>query len=154
MGDYDYVKAVLDRLSSGGMSWMQIAVKPAKPLSFGVVGETPVFGLPGNPVSSMVSFELFARPALRQMMGHTVLDRPRVPAIADEPLERKPDGKLHLVRVVASPEDDGRFHVRSAGGQGSNLLRTMALSNALAMLPDGDGVEAGGEVQTMLLAYA
>ena len=152
MGDYDYVKAVLERRSSGGMSWMQVAIKPAKPLSFAVVANKPVFGLPGNPVSSMVSFELFARPAIRRMMGHTVVDRPRFNAVADEPLRRKPDGKLHLVRVVAAPSsEDGRYHVRSAGGQASNLLKAMAVANALALVPDGDGVEAGGSVEVMLL---
>lgn len=153
MGQFDYVKAVLDQLSSGGTSWMQVAVKPAKPLSFGVVDGHPVFGLPGNPVSSMVSFELFARPALRQMMGHRSLDRLRVEAVADEPLRRRPDDKVHLVRVIAEYGDDGRFHVRSSGGQASNLLRSMALANALAVLPDGEGVEAGGQVSTMLLTY-
>ncbi len=150
VGDFDYVKTVLDRL--GDMHWWQVAVRPAKPLAFGTVLGTPVFGLPGNPVSSMVSFELFARPALRQMTGHRELFRPEVPAIADEPLRRRPDGKLHLVRVVATTDADGRLHVRPSGGQGSHLLRAMALSNALALLPDGDGVEAGGTVKVLLLA--
>lgn len=149
VGDFDYVKTVLDRL--GDMHWWQVAVRPAKPLAFGTVLGRPVFGLPGNPVSSMVSFELFARPALRQMTGHRELFRPEMPAIADEPLPRRPDGKLHLVRVVATADSDGRLHVRSSGGQGSHLLRAMALSNALALLPDGDGVEAGGTVKVLLL---
>jgi molybdopterin molybdotransferase len=149
VGDFDYVKVVLDRL--GDMHWWQVAVKPAKPLAFGTVGSTPVFGLPGNPVSAMVSFELFARPALRQMTGHRDLYRPELPAIADEPLRRHPDGKLHLVRVVATTDDDGRLHVRSSGGQGSHLLRAMALANALALLPDGDGVDAGATVKVVLL---
>ncbi len=149
VGDFDYVKAVLDRL--GRMQWWQIAVRPAKPLAFGVVGTTPVFGLPGNPVSSMVSFELFARPALRQMMGHSVLDRLRVPAVADEAMERRPDGKLHLVRVVAATGDDGCWHVRLSGAQGSHVLSAMARANALALLPDGDGVDAGATVEVMLL---
>jgi molybdopterin molybdotransferase len=149
VGDFDYVKVVLDRL--GEMHWWQVAVKPAKPLAFGTVEGTPVFGLPGNPVSSLVSFELFARPALRQMTGHRELFRPEVPATAEEPLRRQPDGKLHLVRVVATPDADGRLHVRSSGGQGSHLLRAMALANALALLPDGDGVDAGGTVNVVLL---
>ena len=68
VGDYDCVKVVLDEM--GQMSWMQVAIKPAKPFAFGIVDGTPVFGLPGNTVSSMVSFELLARPALRRMMGH------------------------------------------------------------------------------------
>jgi molybdenum cofactor synthesis domain-containing protein len=149
VGDFDYVKVVLDRM--GAMSWWQVAVKPAKPLAFGVVAGTPVFGLPGNPVSSMVSFELFARPALRRMAGHRRLLRQEVRAVADEPLHRRPDGKLHLVRVVASYGDDGRYHVARSGGQGSHMLRAMAMANALALLPDGAGVEPGGMVTVMLL---
>ncbi len=153
VGDFDYVKVVLDKI--GRMDWWQLAVRPAKPLAFGVAGprDTPVFGLPGNPVSSMVSFELFVRPALRRMMGHPDdrLLRPVVEAVADEALPRRPDGKLHLDRVVATHGADGRYHVRRSGGQGSHMLRAMALANALAMVPDGDGVEAGGTVRTMLL---
>lgn len=149
VGDFDYVKVVLDRL--GDMHWWQVAVKPAKPLAFGTVRGVPVFGLPGNPVSSMVSFELFARPALRQMMGHRQLFRPELPAVADEALRRRPDGKVHFVRVVATADDGGRLHVRASGGQGSHLLRAMALANALAVLPDGEGVDAGGTVKVMLL---
>ena len=149
VGDFDYVKTVLDRI--GEMQWWQVAVRPAKPLAFGTVARTPVFGLPGNPVSALVSFELFARPALRQMMGHPQLFRPEIPAVADEPLPRRPDGKLHLVRVVATSDAGGRVHVRPSGGQGSHLLWAMALANALALLPDGDGVEAGATVQVMLL---
>ena len=155
MGEFDFVKAVLDRLGAGGpgMAWMQVAIRPAKPLAFGVIDGTPVFGLPGNPVSSMVSFELFARPALRQMMGFPAgaLDRPRVRAVATEALSRRPDGKTHFARVAASMGDDGRYRVRLSGGQASHLLRAMALANALAVLPDGDGVPAGGEVEAMLL---
>ena len=149
VGDFDYVKAVLGRL--GDMRWWQVAVRPAKPLAFGLIGHTPVFGLPGNPVSSMVSFELFARPALRSMMGLADLDRPRVSAVADEALRRRRDGKLHLVRVVASADGDGEWHVRSSGGQGSHMLSAMARANALAVLPDGEGVDAGDSVDVMLL---
>jgi molybdopterin molybdotransferase len=151
VGDFDYVKLVLDKLSNGQMRWMQIAIKPAKPLAFGVVDGTPVFGLPGNPVSSMVSFELFARPGLLTLLGHPQPVRQNVLATSDEPLARRPDGKTHFVRVVASMGDDGRYHVRSSGGQASNLLRAMALANALAVLPDGDGVEQGADVQVLLL---
>ncbi len=151
MGDFDYVKKVLDEV--GKMEWMQVAIRPAKPLAFGLVDATPVFGLPGNPVSSMVSFELFARPGLRQMMGYTgtALDRPRVRAVTDEAIVRRADGKLYLNRVVAAAEADGRYHVRSSGGQESHLLRAMALANALALVPDGDGIAAGGDVDLMLL---
>ena len=153
VGDFDYVKAVLDDLAAGTMHWLQVAIKPAKPLAFGVAKGTPVFGLPGNPVSSLVSFELFARPALLAMMGHPpgATERPRLNAVADEPLTRRPDGKLHLVRVRAEPAGDGRLHVRSAGGQGSHMLWAMAKANALALLPEGTGVQQGGNVDVILL---
>lgn len=151
MGDFDYVKVVLDQLSGGSMRWMQVAIRPAKPLAFGVVRGTPVFGLPGNPVSSLVSFELFARPALRQMTGHARPERPTVAVVADEDLRRRPDGKLHLVRVAASFGADGRVHVRSSGAQGSHQLRAMAEATALALLEDGEGVAAGATVPAMLL---
>jgi len=151
VGDFDYVKVVLDTLSGGSMRWMQVAIKPAKPLAFGVVEGVPVLGLPGNPVSSMVSFELFGRPALRVRAGTPRVVTPTVRAVAHEDLRRRPDGKTHFVRAVADWGDDGRLHVRSAGGQASNLLRTMALANALAVLPDGDGVAAGEDVDVMLL---
>lgn len=150
MGDLDYIKVVLDRI--GDMRWMQIAIKPAKPFAFGTVGAVPVFGLPGNPVSSMVSFELFARPALRRMAGRADLDRPIVPAVAPDGFRRGVDGKTHFARVVATQENGG-WVVRSAGGQGSHQLAAMAAANALAVLPDGDGIEPGGSVDTMLLTW-
>jgi molybdopterin molybdotransferase len=149
MGDYDVVKAVLGRIAD--MTWMQIAIKPAKPFAFGTIDSTPIFGLPGNPVSSIVSFELLARPALRRMMGHPKLARPSHVAVADDGLARRADGKLHLVRVNASFEDDGRCHVRSSGAQGSHQLAATALANAIAVVPDGDGVPPGGEVAVVML---
>ena len=154
MGAFDYVKVVLDRI--GDMRWMQIAIKPAKPLAFGTAGaakKIPIFGLPGNPVSSMVSFELFTRPALRKMMGHPAHRwlRPPARAIADEAMRRHPDGKVHFNRVIAELHDDGRYHVRSAGGQGSHQLLAMAHANALAVLPDGDAIPAGGAVDVLVL---
>ena len=148
MGDYDYVKAVLDDL--GEMRWMQVAIKPAKPLAFGLVGRTPVFGLPGNPVSSMVSFELFARPGLRTLMGHAEPGRPSVRAIADADLKRHSDGKIHFARVVVTLVD-GEHRVVSAGGQGSHQLHAMATANALAVLPNGEGAQAGDSVEVLLL---
>src|SRR5439155_5705616 len=154
VGDFDYVKQVLDRLSAGGFQWLQIAIRPAKPFAFGSIRGVPVFGLPGNPVSSMVSFELLARPGIRRLMGHRVLDRPTVVAVADEAMPRRPDGKTHYARVRATYGEDGRFHVRSSGGQAANPPRAKALANALAVLPDGSGVVAGGDVAAMLLTWA
>jgi molybdenum cofactor synthesis domain-containing protein len=154
MGDYDVVKAVLGRIAD--MRWMQVAIKPAKPFAFGTIAErsgraVPVFGLPGNPVSSLVSFELFARPALRRMMGHQRLARQSVVAIADADLLRRPDGKIHLVRVVADYGDDGRVHVTPVAAQASHQLAATALANAIAVVDDGDGLESGDEVAVLLL---
>src|SRR5439155_4914178 len=104
MGDFDPVKVVLRRLAAD-MAWLQVAIRPAKPFAFGTIGSVPVLGLPGNPVSSLVSFELFARPAIRRMLGHPDgrLDRLRVQAVAgDDALARRPDGKTHFNRVVLS----------------------------------------------------
>jgi len=150
MGDFDYVKVVLSRIAD--MRWMQIAIKPAKPMAFGTLDGIPVFGLPGNPVSSMVSFELFARPGLRKMMGVAAdaLHRPRILATAEAALPRHPDGKTHFARVVMR-WDDGRPVVRSAGGQGSHQLSAMAGADALAVLPDGDGLAAGDTVSILVL---
>ena len=149
MGEFDYVKRVLDRV--GEINWMQVAIKPAKPLAFGHIGGRPTFGLPGNPVSSMVSFELFARPALRRMMGHGALDRPTVRAVAPEGLRRRPDGRVQFFRVEAAWSGGG-FEVRSAGGQGSHQLTGMAAANALAVVGDGDGVPPGEQVDVILLS--
>jgi molybdenum cofactor synthesis domain-containing protein len=150
VGDYDYVKSALDRL--GAMQSWQVAIKPAKPLAFGVVGGTPVFGLPGNPVSSLVSFELFARPALLQMMGHRGRFRAEMVATAEHAMPRKPDGKLHLDRVRVRAEG-GRFVAARTGEQASNVLSATAAANGLALLPDGDGVPEGGEVRVMRLDW-
>jgi len=151
MGDFDLVKVVLDEI--GDMRWMQIAIKPAKPFAFGLVGasRTPVFGLPGNPVSSLVSFELFARPALRQMMGHADIDRPQLRAVADADLTRQPDGKTHYLRVTGAFGPDGRYHVVPVGAQGSHQLAATASATALVVVPDGDGVPRGGDVSALLL---
>jgi molybdenum cofactor synthesis domain-containing protein len=153
MGDVDLVKVVLGKLAD--MRWMQIAIRPAKPFAFGIAGaagrSVPVFGLPGNPVSSLVSFELLARPALRKMAGHRQLERVRLRALAAEPFERRPDGKTHFARGVGEWLSDGLYHVRSAGGQGSHQLAAMAAANCLVVLPDGDGAQVGDVVEVIPL---
>ena len=155
MGDFDVVKAVLSRIAK--MQWMQLAIKPAKPFAFGQLQASdgrvvPIFGLPGNPVSSMISYELLARPALRKMMGHTCdLLRPTVRAVLDAPIKRKQDGKVHYVRVFGGFESDGRLHVRDTGPQGSHQLAATALANGLAYVPDSMGIEAGAEVDVYVI---
>lgn len=151
MGDYDYVKKILDERAD--MAWMQIAIRPAKPFAFGVLAATPVFGLPGNPVSSMVSYELLARPGLRRLAGHpdTALVRRPVRAVADEAIRHPGDQRVTFARVTAAYGDDGRIHVRSAGGQGSNLLWPMARAGALAVVAPGQRVDAGDDVDVLVL---
>ncbi len=114
VGDFDYVKVVLDKLAAergGFMRSIGIAIRPAKPFAFGLIepGRRPVFGLPGNPVSSIVSYELLARPALRLMAGRQPAMRRTIRAVAGEDFGRHPDGKLHLLRVVATFGEDGRL---------------------------------------------
>jgi molybdenum cofactor synthesis domain-containing protein len=155
MGDFDVVKAVLSKIAT--MQWMQMAIKPAKPFAFGQLkssdGRTiPIFGLPGNPVSSLISYELLARPALRKMMGHTEnLMRPAIRAVLDSPLKRKQDGKIHFMRVFGEFAEDGRLHVRDSGPQGSHQLASTAMANGLAYVPDGNGLQAGDSVAVYLL---
>ena len=149
MGDYDVVKAVLAKIAD--MHWMQIAIKPAKPFAFGILDGTPLFGLPGNPVSSLVSFELLARPALRRMMGHGHVARPSLVGITDADLRRQPDGKVHFMRVNGGFADDGRYHVSPVGAQGSHQLAATALADALAVVPDGEGIPEGAEVAVLML---
>ena len=149
VGDYDFVKAALDRF--GSLEWRQIAIKPAKPLAFGVVRGVPVFGLPGNPVSSLVAFELFARPSLLAMMGHTNVRRPEIVARAAHAFTRRVDGKLHLDRVRVTWDGVG-YVATSTGVQESNVLSATAAANGLALLPDGEGVAAGDPIDVMLIA--
>jgi molybdopterin molybdotransferase len=153
VGDRDFVKLVLEQLGGQHARWLQVAVRPGKPFAFSTLPPTgaPVFGLPGNPVSALVSYELFARPSLRLMSGHHNLDRPKIAAIAEVGLPRQPDGRLYLARVRASTRADGSVAVRPSGGQGSHQLRALAGANALAFLPDGHGVAEGERVEIMVL---
>jgi molybdenum cofactor synthesis domain-containing protein len=153
VGDLDLVRVVLEKLSAGSMRWMQVAIRPAKPFAFGKLADsgTPVFGLPGNPVSAMVSFELFVRPALRLIGGHRVLHRPVVTATTEVDLDRQADGKLHLLRAQVELDRQGTWRVRPTDGQESHQLRSMAEANALILLPDGAGTRAGEQVEVLLV---
>lgn len=153
VGDLDLVRVVLEKLSGGTMRWMQVAIRPAKPFAFGTLADTgtPVFGLPGNPVSAMVSFELFVRPAMRLLGGHRELRRPVITATAAHDMPRGPDGKLHLLRAQAAVDGDGSWGVRTSPSQGSHQLHAMAEANALVLLADGPGVRAGDPVPVLLV---
>jgi molybdopterin molybdotransferase len=152
VGDHDVLKVVLGQ-DGASMRSLDIAVKPGKHVAFARLGprRTLTFGLPGNPVAALVAYELFVRPALRVMAGHTCVDRPRLYAVAETDLNRKPGANLHLVRVRACIDRAGRVRARSSGGQDSHMLKAMADANALALLPDGAGVRPGEEVEILLL---
>lgn len=149
VGQFDFVKDVQDELGVQRKLW-GVAMKPGKPLVFGVREGTLVFGLPGNPVSAMVSFELFVRPALLRLMGYRKTTRPSYRAIISEDVVSA-DGRVYVVRVRAWRED-GSWHVSSTGAQGSGILRSMVGANGLAFVPAGPrGVRAGEEVEFLLL---
>ncbi|MBC7247444.1 MAG: molybdopterin molybdotransferase MoeA [Actinobacteria bacterium] len=148
VGDYDMVKDVLGKL--GEMNFWKVAMRPGKPQAFGHIRGKPLFGLPGNPVSVMVSFEQFVRPALLRMMGRRDLFRPTVTAVLDAPLGRR-TGRTEFIRVIAEWRG-GRYHARPTGPQGSGILSSMVAGNALAVLPEEVGrLEPGSEVTLQLL---
>ena len=150
VGAYDVVKEVLSRL--GTVGFHKVAMQPGMPQGFGTIGpdSTPVFGLPGNPVSALVSFEVFVRPALRRMLGAEHLTRPVVSAETTQELQ-SPLGKRSFLRVWLEVKD-GRYVVAPVSGPGSHLVAGMARANALAMVPEEvERVPAGGPVQVMLL---
>jgi molybdopterin molybdotransferase len=133
VGDYDLVKDVLGEL--GDMNFWKVDMQPGKPLAFGRIGATRVFGLPGNPVSSLVSFEVFVRPALRAMAGHRQLERPRFTATLLQPLPKRNVRRQFLRAVVWS--EGGHFTAMLTGPQGSHQLTSVARANAIAILPEG-----------------
>ncbi len=133
VGDFDFVKDVLQ--SIGVIQFWKVKIKPGKPLAFGSLGGPLLFGLPGNPVSVMVSFEMFVRPALLKMMGASNIFRPKTTASMEHDIEDKP-ARAKVFRGIASRTDRG-FTVRTTGGQGSGILTSMALANCFIYIPDG-----------------
>ncbi|OFW61279.1 MAG: hypothetical protein A2133_11000 [Actinobacteria bacterium RBG_16_64_13] len=149
VGQFDFIKDVQDELGVERRLW-GVAMKPGKPLVFGVRDRTLVFGLPGNPVSAMVSFELFVRPALLRLMGYRKSTRPTYKAVISEDVVN-PDGRVLVMRARAWREGSV-WHVSSTGAQGSGMLRSMVGANGLAFVPGGPrGLKAGEEVEFLLL---
>jgi molybdopterin molybdotransferase len=153
MGDLDLVRVVLEKLGDESTRWMQVAIRPAKPFAFTTLtcSGTRVFGLPGNPVSAMVSFELCVRPAVRKLGGHRDLHHPVISARAQGDLLRNPDGKLHLLRGRLTMDRGGAWSAHTADAQESHQLRAMADANALILVPDGEGIQAGERVEALLI---
>jgi molybdopterin molybdotransferase len=149
VGDYDFVKDVMKQLGMEMVFW-KVAMRPGQPLAFGTIGEKPVFGLPGNPVSSMISFEQFVRPSLLKMMGCRHIFRPLVEAILKEEI-KKIVGRRYFVRGFVSLEKD-QYVVTTTGEQGSGILRSMVKANGLIVIPeDREIVRAGERVKVQLL---
>jgi molybdenum cofactor synthesis domain-containing protein len=153
VGDRDVVRTVVSDRSGRTARSMQVAIRPAKPFTFGVLEDsnTPVFALPGNPVSAMVSFEMFVRPAIRRMAGHHQLYRPVVLAQASHAMPKRSDGKTHFVGVDCYLNRNGRWRVRSVGGPASHQLAAMSRANALAILREAPGVKRWDQLPVMLI---
>jgi molybdopterin molybdotransferase len=149
LGDYDFVKDVIAE-TGNKMHFWQVAMRPGKPLVYGRVHEKPFFGLPGNPVSSMVSFEQFVRPSLLKMMGHTNLFRRTIRVILEEDIT-KTQGLTHFIRACVAWQD-GRYRIVTTGDQGSGILKSMVKANGLIVLPeDATAVKKGDEVTVQLI---
>jgi molybdopterin molybdotransferase len=149
VGDYDVVKDVLS--TEGEMRFWQVRMKPGKPLAFGLIRGVPLIGLPGNPVSSMVSFEQFVRPAMLVMEGKTRLVKPTVEAVLEEDVTSS--GRRHFVRVIVEKRD-GQYYARTTGEQGSGVLTSMVKANGLAVIPEGvQLVEVGERVTVQMLGW-
>ena len=149
VGAYDVVKAVLD--ISGDVSFWRVRMRPGKPLAFGSYGGIPYLGMPGNPVSAMVSFETFARPAILKMSGHRRLKRPVVEAITLE--ELRSDGRESYIRAQISRDERG-YVARTTGSQGSHIMTSLVRANALLVIPEGvTEVAAGTRLKALMIDW-
>jgi len=143
VGEHDIVKDVLRDLGAELKFW-KVAQRPGMPLAFWLLEGKPIFGLPGNPASSMICFEEYVRPALLKIMGRRKLLRPEVEGVLTHDIRKKP-GRMHYVRVHVEHKE-GRYYVTSTGHQGSGVLKSMALANGLALIPQDVSLVKAGEV--------
>jgi molybdopterin molybdotransferase len=149
VGEHDHLRGVLQELGAELRFW-KLRMRPGAPVGFGILRGIPWIGLPGNPVSTMVTFELFVRPAIRFMMGHTLPFRRAVPVRLAEPIRLGP--KLqHFLRAVVTPGADGKLDARLTGPQGSGILMSMVKANALLVIPEGQHETAVGMTATAIL---
>jgi molybdopterin molybdotransferase len=149
VGEHDYVRSVLEELGATQRFW-KLRMRPGAPVGFGLLGEVPWIGLPGNPVSTMVTYELFVRPAIRKMMGHRLPFRRSTDVRMTEPISLKP--KLqHFLRGVVTAAAKGP-EARLTGPQGSGILMSMVRANALLVIPEGQHETAvGATVRALIL---
>lgn len=141
VGDYDFVKTALKDL--GAMNFWKVAMRPGQPQVFGTISGKPLFGLPGNPVSAMVSFELFVRPSILKMSGHRQLFRPILPVLLEEEVQKKV-GLTYFIRC-RFVKKDGRYWAITTGDQGSGILSSMVKAQGLLILPEGISLARAGE---------
>jgi len=151
VGEFDYTREVLASLGATLDFW-KVRMRPGAPIGFGDLHGTPWIGLPGNPVSAMVTFELFVRPVIRRMLGHSRLHRRPVTVVLDEPVST--GARLtHFFRGVVHVRDDGSLGARLTGPQGSGILTSMSRANSLLIVPDDrPRCEAGERVHALLLS--
>ena len=149
VGELDLVREAFTRAGAELHLW-QVSMRPGKPITFGSLGGRPIFGLPGNPVSAMVTFELFVRPALLKMAGRRRLTRPRLRARALAPIPN-PGSRRGYLRVQLSANGDGMPGARLTGEQGSAILRSMVAADGLAVIPPDTTVAAGDTVDVIVL---
>jgi molybdopterin molybdotransferase len=150
VGEHDFVRDVLTELGCAMKLW-RVRMRPGAPLGFGLLGATPWIGLPGNPVSTMVTFELFVRPAIRRLLGHRLPFRRTVPVCVGEAITLGPKLR-HFLRAVVTPDGPGgALTARLTGPQGSGILTSMARANALLIVPEDRPSVAPGETLTALL---
>lgn len=150
VGDYDFVKDVMKEMGSEIIIW-KIAMKPGKPLTFSMLENRPAFGLPGNPVSSFVSFEQFVRPAILKMSGYSDLFRKTIRATLTAGVEKKNDGRKHFLRSILTYKN-GEYFVSVLGGQGSNMIASLASSNSLLIIPESETeLRSGQKVEVQVL---
>ncbi len=151
VGDYDIVKDVLNR--EGEMRFWQVNMKPGKPLAFGLIGKTPLLGLPGNPVSAIISFETFARPAILTMLGRKNFARPYVTALLQDRAENHA-GRRNFIRVHVTRRADGEYLATTTGEQGSGILTSISRANGLLEMPPETREHKPGErVKITMLDY-
>jgi molybdopterin molybdotransferase len=148
VGDRDYVKTAIEEVGGSLIFW-KVNMKPGKPLAFAMLQGKPVFALPGNPVSAMVSFELFVRPSILKAMGHRRLHRPKIKMTLMEPLVNR--GKRpHLVRGIVSRSGDS-YRISTTGNQSSGRLSSLTQGNGLIRLGPETSHSAGDLVEVLLL---
>jgi molybdopterin molybdotransferase len=149
VGDFDFVKDVMREMGNSMYFW-QVAMRPGKPMAYGAIDGVPLFGLPGNPVSVMVSFEQFVRPCLLKMQGHTRIFRQTIKAISAQEIKKK-KGIKHFIRAIVRKEKDN-YIVSTTGDQGSGILKSMVLANALIVLGENlTQVKKGMSVDVQLM---